>query len=240
MKFANIIVDISHEKLDRPFGYIIPERLMNRVQVGTAVKIPFGKGNRLISGYVIEITDKPGFDISKMKEIDSVAEGATSVESGLIQLAWWMKENYGSTMNQALKTVIPVKKTVKGVEKKTVVLKLTDEEVEQKLNLYQQKNAKARVRLLEELKTVKRLSKNLVVNKLNISASTLKTMEQLGDIVIQSDTDYRKPIKLEKQKAYDIVLNKQQRDVSENIKKTMLFCKDTKPNIHLIHGITGS
>lgn len=240
MKFANIIVDISHEKLDRPFGYIIPERLMNRVQVGTAVKIPFGKGNRLISGYVIEITDKPGFDILKMKEIDSVAEGATSVESGLIQLAWWMKENYGSTMNQALKTVIPVKKTVKSVEKKTVVLKLTDEEVEQKLNLYQQKNAKARVRLLEELKTVKRLSKNLVVNKLNISASTLKTMEQLGDIVIQSDTDYRKPIKLEKQKAYDIVLNKQQRDVSENIKKTMLFCKDTKPNIHLIHGITGS
>lgn len=240
MKFANIIVDISHEKLDRPFGYIIPERLMNRVQVGTAVKIPFGRGNRLISGYVIEITDKPGFDISKMKEIDSVAEGATSVESGLIQLAWWMKENYGSTMNQALKTVIPVKKTVKSVEKKNVVLKLTDEEVEQKLNLYQQKNAKARVRLLEELKTVKRLSKNLVVNKLNISASTLKTMEQLGDIVIQSDTDYRKPIKLEKQKAYDIVLNKQQRDVSENIKKTMLFCKDTKPNIHLIHGITGS
>ena len=27
MKFANIIVDISHEKLDRPFGYIIPKEL---------------------------------------------------------------------------------------------------------------------------------------------------------------------------------------------------------------------
>ena len=65
---------------------------------------------------------------------------------------------------------------------------------------YQKKNAKARVRLLEELKTVKRLPKNLVVNKLNISASTLKTMEQLGDIIIESDSDYRNPIKLEKQK----------------------------------------
>lgn len=240
MKFANIIVDISHEKLDRPFGYIIPERLIDHVKVGTAVMIPFGRGNRLISGYVIEITDRPSFEISKMKEIDSVIEGATTVESGLIQLAWWIKENYGSTMNQALKTVIPVKKTVKSVEKKTVVLNLSDEEVEQKLNLYQQKNAKARVRLLEELKSAKRLSKNLVVNKLNISASTLKTMEQLGDIVVQSDTDYRKPIKLEKQKAYDIVLNNQQRDVAESIKKTMHFCKEAKPNIHLIHGITGS
>ena len=240
MKFANIIVDISHEKLDRPFGYIIPEKLSDCIQVGTAVKIPFGKGNRLIAGYVIEVTDKPGFDIAKMKEIDSVIEGATSVETGLIRLAWWIKENYGSTMNQALKTVLPVKKTVKNVEKKTVILNLSDEALEEKRIAYEKKNAKARVRLLEELKTEKSLPKNLVVNKLNISASTLKTMEQLGDIKIQSDIDYRKPVKLEEQKEYNIVLNPQQRAVAESIKETMSFGKEEKPNIHLIHGITGS
>lgn len=240
MKFANIIVDISLEKLDRPFGYIIPDHLIDTIKIGTQVNIPFGKGNRQITGYVIEITDKPGFDVSKMKEIDSVVEDATSVESELIELAGWIKENYGSTMNQALKTVLPVKKTVKNIEKKTVVLNLSDEQLEEKLKSYQKKNAKARVRLLEELKTVKRLPKNLVVNKLNISASTLKTMEQLGDIIIESDADYRNPIKLEKQKEYDIILNKQQRDVAESIKNTMTFCKENKPNIHLIHGITGS
>lgn len=240
MKFANIIVDISHEKLDRPFGYIIPEKLSDCIQVGTAVKIPFGKGNRLIAGYVIEVTDNPGFDIAKMKEIDSVIEGATSVETGLIRLAWWIKENYGSTMNQALKTVLPVKKTVKNVEKKTVILNLSDEALEEKLIAYEKKNAKARVRLLEELKTEKSLPKNLVVNKLNISVSTLKTMEQLGDIKIQSDIDYRKPVKLEEQKEYNIVLNPQQRAVAESIKETMSFGKEEKPNIHLIHGITGS
>ena len=191
MKFANIIVDISHEKLDRPFGYIIPENLIGNISVGTAVKIPFGKGNRLISGYVIELTDKPGFNIAKMKEIYSVIDDATSVESELIKLAWWIKENYGSTMNQALKTVLPVKKTVRNVEKKTVILNLSDKELEEKILLYQKKNAKARIRLLEELNKTKSLSKNLVVTKLNISASTLKAMEQLGDIIIESDIDYR-------------------------------------------------
>ncbi|MFR4318844.1 MAG: hypothetical protein ACLT2Z_05190 [Eubacterium sp.] len=35
MKFANIIVDISHEKLDRPFGYIIPDNLEKQVKVGS-------------------------------------------------------------------------------------------------------------------------------------------------------------------------------------------------------------
>ena len=43
MKFANIIVDISHEKLDRPFGYIIPDNLEKQVKVGSVVNIPFGK-----------------------------------------------------------------------------------------------------------------------------------------------------------------------------------------------------
>lgn len=61
MKFANVIVDISHEKLDRPFGYIIPDELEKEITVGTAVIIPFGKGNRQIKGYVIEITDQPSF-----------------------------------------------------------------------------------------------------------------------------------------------------------------------------------
>ena len=238
--FANIIVDISHEKLDRPFGYIIPKELEDKISVGTAVMIPFGRGNRLISGYVIEITYTAGFDVSKMKPIHSVVENATSVEGELIKLAWWIKENYGSTMNQALKTVIPVKQTVRGIEKKTIVLNLSKEQLEEKIQTYTKKNAKARVRLLNELSNTDRLSKNLVVDKLNISAGTLKAMEQLGDIIIETDTGYRNPVKKIEQKAYDIILNEQQRQVSENIKKTMDFRKDSKPNIHLIHGITGS
>ena len=78
------------------------------------------------------------------------------------------------------------------------------------------------------------------MDKLNISAGTLKAMEQLGDIIIETDTGYRNPVKKIEQKAYDIILNEQQRQVSENIKKTMDFRNDSKPNIHLIHGITGS
>ncbi len=240
MKFANIIVDISHEKLDRPFGYIVPENLENEIIVGSAVLIPFGKGNRLIKGYVIELTDTPSFDVNKMKEIRSLAEGAVEVESQLINLAWWIKENYGSTMNQALKTVIPVKRKVKDVEKKTVRLNLTPEETDEKIALYEKKNAKARVRLLKELKGLGEISKNIVVSKLNISASTLKSMEQLKDIVLISKKDYRNPIQVEKQQEYNIVLNKYQKEIAENIKNTMDFEKKLPLNIHLIHGITGS
>ncbi len=46
-RFANIIVDISHEKVDRPFQYRIPQALCGQLAVGMAVMIPFGRGNKL-------------------------------------------------------------------------------------------------------------------------------------------------------------------------------------------------
>ena len=58
MSFADVIIDISHEKLDRPFQYRIPEAMAPEVSPGTWVKIPFGKSNKPIKGYVVSISDK--------------------------------------------------------------------------------------------------------------------------------------------------------------------------------------
>ena len=40
--YADIIIDISHEKVDRPFQYRIPESLLDAVKVGVRVTVPFG------------------------------------------------------------------------------------------------------------------------------------------------------------------------------------------------------
>ena len=59
--YANIIIDISHEKLDRTFQYRIPEELKGQIHPGTPVEIPFGRGNRSVNGYVVEVTDRAEF-----------------------------------------------------------------------------------------------------------------------------------------------------------------------------------
>ena len=117
MKYAKIIVDISLDKIDRPFDYIIPEELEAEVQAGTPVVIPFGKGNREIKGFVIDVVDKSDYDNSKLKSIKAKADTDVEAEQELIGLAWWIKEHYASTMNQALKTVLPVKQKVKQNKK---------------------------------------------------------------------------------------------------------------------------
>ena len=52
--YANVIVDISHEKLDKTFQYSIPDELLCDIRPGVCVDIPFG--SRTITGYVIEVT----------------------------------------------------------------------------------------------------------------------------------------------------------------------------------------
>lgn len=118
--FASVIVDISHENVDRIFEYRIPAELAAEVRVGTQVSIPFGAGNRIRKGYVVDISDKSEYEQSRLKEIAGVVSKSITAGSQLIQLAWWMKEQYGSTMNQALKTVLPVKRQIKSRNKQVV------------------------------------------------------------------------------------------------------------------------
>ena len=77
-RFAQIIIDISHEKVDRTFDYRIPPQLEDRIFVGVLVKIPFGKGNSLRKGYVVGITDHADYDADKIKEIAEIVEGGVS------------------------------------------------------------------------------------------------------------------------------------------------------------------
>ncbi len=72
--YARIIIDISHEKVDRTFDYRIPEHLRQEIAVGTRVLIPFGKGNTMRKGYVVEITAKASYDPDKIKEIGELSQ----------------------------------------------------------------------------------------------------------------------------------------------------------------------
>ncbi len=106
--YANIIIDISHEKLDRTFQYRIPEKLLDQIHPGTPVEILWPQQPQ-IRGYVVEVTEEPEFAPERIKPVSHVIREGIPIEGQLIALAAWMRENFGGTMNQALKTVLPVK-----------------------------------------------------------------------------------------------------------------------------------
>ena len=78
--YADVIVDISHEKLDKSFQYRVPERLRTELETGMCVTVPFGNGNKLIKGYVISMGENCKFDPAKTKAIHDIVKGGVGVE----------------------------------------------------------------------------------------------------------------------------------------------------------------
>ena len=234
--YADIIVDISHENLDRTFQYRVSDDLADRIAVGDRVLIPFGKGNRQIAGFVLEIGTTPKYDPSKLKDIISVLADDTLVEQKLIMLAYRMKSMYGSTMNKALSTVLPVKKPVKAAVKRDVVLLLLPDEAEEKLALFKKKGMTARYRLLSELIKEHSIDYRLVTGKLNISPATLRAMAEQKIIDVVSKRQYRNTVR-EYERKEPVSLNAAQRSIVDD------FLADYRAgtrNTYLLHGVTGS
>ena len=240
LEYANIIIDISHEKVDRLFQYRIPDRLKDKVEVGCPVEVPFGKGNTLRKGYVMELTDEPNWDPDKIKEIASVPEDKLGAEDISIRLAAWMKRYYGSTMIAALKTVLPATKKQNIQKHKFVSLRM---DVRQAKEYYYEcaskKNQKARERILAELLLAPddRIPYELITQKLHVTAATLKSLADKGVIRIDEEEYYRKPVAGDTTRYGVKVLSPEQQGIVDS------FISDYdagKRDTYLIHGITGS
>ncbi len=236
-RYANIIIDISHEKVDRAFQYKIPKELDGKIETGMCVQIPFGAGNRLRNGYVIEVTDKAEFPDEKQKMVAGIVTSGMPVEADAIKLAAWMKENYGSTMIAALKTVLPVKQAMKHKEKKKIIRLLTVEEIRCVLGECIRKHQTAKARVLTELCKEPVLPYELVIGRLHVAAATLKSLQNQGVISIESESYYRNPVKLETAREMGLVLSKEQAEIRD---KVLLDFDQGKRKTYLIHGITGS
>ena len=236
-KYANICVDISHEKVDKPFQYKIPKDLQDNLEPGMQVLIPFGKGNKLIKGFVLELTDQSEYPEELCKEVAEVVSTGITAEGRSIALASWMRKNYGSTLIAALKTVLPVKEKVRQIEQKDLILCATKEELEDAVVTANRKHHVAKVRLLEAFRDVDSLSYEFVTGKLNISSPTIKALEKQNIIRIEKRTDYRNPVKVRQTQMQKNILNPEQQSVVDS------FVRDYEADIrktYLLRGVTGS
>lgn len=239
MKFANIIVDISLEKLDRTFQYRVPEELQGILKEGMQVRIPFGNGGRTLTGYVLELTDTCEWDEEKLKPILGLAEKGIRLEGQLIALAAWMRRTYGSTMNQALKKVLPVKKSVQEKISRKVRLAVTKEEAEAALAEMERKHQTARVRIIKALleQTGQDMDYAAAQKELGLTAATARKLMELGIIRIESDTIFRNPVRPSEVQAHPFTLYPAQQAIVEDV-AARAAAGDLRPS--LIHGVTGS
>lgn len=236
---AEVIIDISHKSIDHTFSYRIPESLIGKVSVGSKVEIPFGKGDRIRTGYVVEIGEKAKAENANytLKEIAGIAPKSVSAEENLVELAHFIHRRYGSTMINALKTVLPVKKVTNRKVSQMIVSDVPEITIKQGITVAQGKNQRAKVRLLQELLRSNRLSYSLVTGKLNVSSSTIRSLEKEGFLNIEVMQNSDLPFAFRKDEETIPVLSDEQKAIVESIEADRRLGKAGE---YYIHGITGS
>ena len=192
IKYAQIIVNNRASQVDKPYTYILDGEIKDIVKEGMRVIIPFGIGNKLIQGIVIEILDSYDKDY-ELKSVVDVLDDKPLISKKLIDLSIWMKEYYLSSYVDAFQPVLPpgdfkeVNTFVEIVDYNKSV-DITDDEM--KILSYLKTNKKS---LLEDLK------KDLNIQKINNVINSIENkgfIETTINIKTKVNKKYEKWVKL--------------------------------------------
>ena len=141
-------------------------------------------------------------------------------------------------MIAALKTVLPVKRKIKQVVKRTIVCKVDAGTAGIKAQEFESKHQSARARLMRELAAQPVLPQTLVTGKLNVTAQTIQALEKAGLIEVQTEDTYRNAL------PEKLSVSGSKKQLSENQGRIVdSIADDFRAGVrqtYLIHGVTGS
>lgn len=233
--YADVIVNISREELDRTFTYLVPENLEKSIRIGSSVLVPFGGGGRTISGYVVKLDAESTYQGEGIKEIFAVNTDDETTEAGLVELAAWMCHTYGSTMNKALRTVLPMRKKAAGRVERMLSLLSDEDTAKAYLQECLDKNRTAKARVMAYLLDHGASKWEDVIKGAHTSAAVLRGLQAEGRIQIVSSSTYRHVVKDAGLLPSDVLTDEQTeavRDIQEE------WTSGNRPV--LLYGITGS
>lgn len=233
-KYADVVIDITNENVDRPFTYAVPESLRDSARPGMPVLVPFGNGGRTKTGYIIALKEETELDPARVKEILGPAGGAVTAEATLIELAVWMHEHYGCMLNQALRTVMPVRNRVAVRKSRLIRSCLPEQELREFAAEMRRKHRAAMARLAEALaESGGSLSYEEAGRRLSVGITTLRSLEKQGVITVAEGAGETAPLPARP----GIVLTEEQAAAAEIFRADLAVGKQGK---YLLFGITGS
>lgn len=224
-KFAGIIIDNDSIQLDRIFTYGIPEQLIDSIELGHRVRVPFGFGNKVIDGYVFEFYEDI-CEITNLKYIKSVCEDYPLLREVDLQLIRIMRDNYLCTYLEGTKAIIPSAVT-KGLSKKVSEVLYAGKEL---YGRYIKDSYTEIYKLVQEHNG--KYNRNELSKKFNISISSLNTMLKHGFLTQEMVIIER--LNSRKFEAYgEKTLNREQQAVVDTV-------LNSESSVFLLHGVTGS
>ena len=102
---AKIALSKAIYAIDKPYDYIVPAELEERIRPGMRVLVPFGAGNRPCDGIVLALAEQK--ETGGLKRVISLLDDEPVLTEKLVKLALWMRERCFCTVYDAVKAMLP-------------------------------------------------------------------------------------------------------------------------------------
>lgn len=103
---AEVIVDVPVMQTNMPYTYRVPEEYVNQLQKGMRVVVPFGRGDRLVQGFVVNLRQDRQMQ-NQLKTIESIIDLNPVLNDELLELGQFMSEETYSFTISCFQTMLP-------------------------------------------------------------------------------------------------------------------------------------
>lgn len=179
-KYASALVNIKGLGV-KTFSYLIPDEMKDKIQIGQAILVPFGRQG-LINAFCVGFSDYVAGDF-KVKKISKILDETPLFSIDYLKLLEWVANYYCCDLVTVLNAAIPMKLIEKASKTETLI------EFE--------KYDGATKRQEEILKLLEKSGKMPLIlfeKYAKTTRNTIKKLETLGCVKLYQEELYRNPL----------------------------------------------
>ena len=240
-KYISALVNIKGLGV-KTFSYLIPDEMKEKIQIGQAILVPFGRQG-LVNAFCVGFSDYLSGDF-KVKKISKILDETPLFSIDYLKLLEWVANYYCCDLVTVLNAAIPLKLIEKASK------------TEQLVEFVSFDNAtKRQTEVLKLLKKSGKMPLILFEKYAKTTRATIKKLEAIGCIKLSQEELYRNPLDIlqikEREPLFE--LSGEQKKVYEGIKKVINPSPQTSPargedwikgekpsQTILLHGVTAS
>lgn len=225
MKYALALINIKGLGV-KTFSYLIPDEMKNKIQIGQAISVPFGRQG-YVNAFCVGFSDYLPDNI-KAKKIGKILDENPLFSIDYLKLLEWVANYYCCDLITVLNAAIPLRLIEKAAK------------TEQLIEFVNFDGAtKRQSAVLELLKSSGKMQLIQFEKLAKTTRTTIKKLEELGCIKLSQGELYRNPLDIlnitEKEELCK--LNEEQQKIYEGIKSKI---STNKTADILLHGVTAS
>lgn len=222
-KYASALVNIKGLGV-KTFSYLIPDEMKDKIQIGQAILVPFGRQG-LVNAFCVGFSDYLPGDF-KVKKINKILDETPLFSIEYLKLLEWVANYYCCDLVTVLNAAIPLKLIEKASKTEQIIEFVKFDGA-----------TKRQVQVLELLQKSGKMPLILFEKYAKTTRATIKKLEQTGCIKLIQEELYRNPLDVlritEREPLFE--LSGDQKKVYEGIKN-----KISGGNEILLHGVTAS